>query len=156
MPTNADLGLVAHVDEATARTLAKDLKGNLTASGREDVPLVATIGSVATVPAGDGRYRLDLANAASGADPTKPKWPADLNLAAGMSFECRFVVHQKDAAITVPVKAIQPAADGTWAVTVKTADGKGEPRAISRGRVSGDKVEVLSGLESGQVVIVPD
>ncbi|QJE96595.1 hypothetical protein [Luteolibacter luteus] len=156
VPTNADLGLVAHVDEATARTLAKDLKGNLTASGREDVPLVAMIGSVATVPAADGRYRVDLANAANGADATKPKWPADLNLAAGMNFECRFVVHQKDTAITVPVKAIQPAADGTWSVTVKTADGKGEPRSISRGRVSGDKVEVLSGLESGQVVIVPD
>jgi HlyD family secretion protein len=154
VPANADLTLVAHVDEATARTLAKESKGSVTASGREDVPLVAAIGNVAAIPAADGKYRVDLAS--SGADATKPKWPADLNVAAGMNFECRFVVHQKDAAITVPVKALQPAADGTWSVTVKTADGKGEPRSVTRGRVSGDKVEVLTGLEGGQVVIVPD
>lgn len=154
VPTNADFSLVAHVDEATARTLTKELKGSLTASGREDVPLVAAIGSVAAIPAADGKYRVDLAT--NGADPAKPKWPADLNVAAGMNFECRFVVHQKDAAITVPVKALQPGVDGTWSVTVKTADGKGETRTVTRGRISGDKVEVLSGLEGGQVVIVPD
>lgn len=154
VPANADLSLVAHVDEGTARALAKELKGSITAAGREDVALVAAIGNVAAIPAADGKYRVDLA--ANGVDATKPKWPADLNVAAGMNFECRFVVHQKDAAITVPVKALQPAADGTWSVTVKTADGKGEPRGVTRGRASADKVEIVSGLESGQVVIVPD
>ena len=154
VPANADLGLVAHVDEATARTLTKELKGSLTASGREDVALVAAVDGVAAVPAADGKYRVDLASAA--ADATASQWPADLNVAAGMNFECRFVVHQRDAAITVPAKALQPAADGTWSVTVKTANGKGEPRSVTRGRASGNEVEVLSGLESGQVVIVPD
>ena len=154
VPANAEMSLVAHVDEATARTLAKQLKGNVTASGREDLPLTAAIDEIAMIPAADGRYRVDLAT--NGTATAKPQWPAELNLAAGMSFECRFVVHQKDASITVPVKALQPAVDGTWSVTVKTADGKGEPRTITRGRVSGDKVEILSGLEGGQVVIVPD
>lgn len=154
VPANAEMALVAHVDEGTARTLTKDLKGSVTATGREDIPLVAAIGSVAAIPAADGKYRVDLSN--NGAADPKSKWPAELNAAAGMNFECRFVVHRKDIAITVPIKALQPGVDGTWSVSVKTADGKGEPRPVTRGRTSGEKVEILSGLESGQVVIVPD
>ena len=150
VPAGAEMGLVAHVDEGTARALAKDLKGNLTATGREDLPMIANIGSIAAIPAGDGRYRVDVATGGG------ENWPAGLNVAPGMSFECRFVVHQKDAVITVPSKALQPGPDGTWTVDVKTADGKSESRTVSRGRISGDRVEVLSGLEGGQVVVVPD
>lgn len=150
VPSSAKMGLVAHVDEGTARTLAKDLKGNLTATGREDLPMVANIGDVAAIPAGDGRYRVDVATGGG------ENWPAGLNVAPGMNFECRFVVHQKDAVITVPAKALQPGPGGTWAVDVKTADGKSESRTVARGRISGDRVEILSGLEGGQVVVVPD
>ncbi len=154
VPSDARMALVAHVDEATARSLSKDLKGHLTAAGREDVPMIANIGAIAGIPAADGRYRVDLARDA--APEAGTAWPEGLQVVPGMNFECRFVVHQKEAAITVPVKALQPGPGGTWTVDVKTADGKSESRTVTRGRISGDKAEILSGLESGQVVVIPD
>jgi hypothetical protein len=38
---------------------------------------------------------------------------------------------------------------------VKLADGKTERRPVKRGRVFNDECEILSGLETGQVVVVP-
>ncbi|MCW1883944.1 hypothetical protein OKA04_04340 [Luteolibacter flavescens] len=154
VPAEPDLQLIAHVDEATARTLAKPLKGSLTAAGREDVALTATLETIATIPAADGKYRVDLTP--EWPEDEKLEFPADLNVAAGMNFECRFVVYHADQAITLPAKALQPAEGGAWTVQVKSADGKATPRPVVRGRVSGDKIEITSGLENGQVVVIPD
>lgn len=154
VPADAELGLVAHVDEAVARSLKAQLKGSMTAAGREDVGLSATIQTVAGVPGADGRYRVDLLP--EWPEKDKLEWPADLDVAAGMSFECRFVVHQEDRAITLPAKALQPGAGGTWTVQVKMADGKSETRPVTRGRAHGEQVEIEAGLEDGQVIIIPD
>lgn len=154
VPADAEMMLVAQVDDATARGLKKPLKGSMTAAGREDIALTVTIQDVASVPAGDGKFRIDLL-------PEWPEhgeleWPADLDVAPGMNFQCQFVVHQEDNAITLPLKALHAAPEGKWTVRVKLADGKSEPRAIERGRVSGDRVEIVNGLDNGQVIIVPD
>lgn len=154
IPTDAELNLVALVDEATARSLKSPLKGGLTAAGREDIGLTVEIQGIADYPAADGKYRIDLLP--EWPEDENLEWPADLDVAAGMNFECRFIAYQDDNAITLPAKAISAAAEGKWTVQVKMADGKSEPRPIARGRVSGDRVEILSGLESGQVVVVPD
>jgi multidrug resistance efflux pump len=154
IPAEPDFRLVAHVDEATARSLRKPLKGSATASGREDIALTATLDSIATVPAADGKYRVDLI----------PEWPeegelefpADLDVAAGMNLDCRFIVHEEENAVSLPAKALTAAPGGTWTVQVKMADGKSETRTVVRGRVSGERVEIIGGLEKGQVVIVPD
>jgi HlyD family secretion protein len=154
VPAEANFGLIAHVDESVARSLKAQLKGNLTAAGREDVALSATIQEIAGVPGGDGRYRIDLLP--EWPEKDKLEWPADLDVAAGMSFECRFVVYQEDNAIAVPAKALQAGEGGTWTIHVKMADGKSETRTVSRGRANGELVEIASGLEGGQVVIIPD
>ncbi len=154
VPADADLGLTAHVDEAVARSLKAQLKGSLTAAGREDIALSATIQEIASVPGGDGKYRVDLLP--EWPEEGELEWPADLDVAPGMNFECRFVVHREDAAIVLPVKALQAAEGGKWTVQVKMADGKNETRPVVRGRMNGEQVEVLSGLEGGQVVIIPD
>lgn len=154
VPADAALSLVAHVDEPTARSLSEELKGHLTAPGREDLAMTASIGTIAGIPAADGRYRVDLLKEAAG--EAGPAWPEGLHLAPGMNLECRFVVHRKDTAIVIPVKALQPGPAGTWTVNVKTADGKSESRGVTRGRISGDQVEITGGLEEGQVIITPD
>ncbi len=154
IPADAELNLVALVDEATARSLKQPLKGSLTAGGREDIALTVEIQGISTYPAVDGKYRIDLLP--EWPEDEKLEWPADLDVASGMNFECRFIVHQQENAVTLPLKALHAADEGKWTVQVKLADGKSEPRAITRGRVSGDRIEILSGLESGQVVVVPD
>ncbi|RYD64925.1 MAG: hypothetical protein EOP83_08555, partial [Verrucomicrobiaceae bacterium] len=106
VPAEPELQLVAQVDEATARTLRKPLKGSLTAAGREDIALTATLEKVATLPATDGKYRVDLTP--EWPEDDKLEYPADLDVAAGMNFECRFIVHQEEQAIALPAKALQP------------------------------------------------
>lgn len=154
VPGEADLGLVAHVDESTARSLRKMMKGGVTAGGREDVALTAVIEQISAVPGADGRYRVDLLP--EWPEDEKLEFPADLDVVAGMNFECRFVVYKSDAAMTLPGKALRAADEGKWTVQVKMADGNNETRNVVRGRVSGDRVEIASGLDAGQVVIIPD
>lgn len=154
VPSEPDLALVAHVEEAVARSLSADLKGGATAGGREDIAFTATVVKIAGLPGADGRYRVDLEP--EWEQEGDLEWPADLDVAAGMNLECRFIVHQNPDAITLPVKALRSAPEGAWTVDLKLADGKTEARPVRRGRVSGDQVEILSGLEAGQVVVIPD
>ena len=154
VPKNADLGLVAHVDEGIARSLRASMKGSVTAGGREDVALTAIIHKIAAVPAADGKYRIDLIP--EWPENAKLEFPADLEVVPGMNFECRFVVHKGDAVVTLPAKALRAADEGKWSVQVKMADGKSETRSVQRGRASGDRVEILAGLDAGQVVIIPE
>ena len=55
---------------------------------------------------------------------------------------------------SVPAKALKYGAKG-WSVEVKLADGKTERRNVVRGPQSGEDVEIVSGLEVGQVIIAP-
>lgn len=153
VPTGPGLALVAHVDETIARSLSSKLTGGATAGGREDVALTATVEEISGVPGTDGRYRVNLTPGWVGETNEKP---ADLGLAAGMNFECRFIVHHNPEAITLPAKALRSGPNGTWTVDLKLADGRTEARPVHRGKVSGDQVEILSGLEAGQVVVIPD
>ena len=138
------LALVAFVDEATARTLKPELTGVATLAGREDVEIPIKLLKLAAAPAPDGTYRADLA----------VTWPKDLIPAAGATAQIRLISYQQPAAIVIPNKALDFETNG-WTVAVKLADGKTERRPVKRGRVSKEETEILSGLEPGQVIIVP-
>jgi multidrug efflux pump subunit AcrA (membrane-fusion protein) len=148
------LDLEAAVDEGTARTLTKGLKGNATLNGREDLSFTATVKSAASVPGADGRYRIQIDTEWEGHKPGE--FPPDLEVAAGMNMECNFLIRQSDAALVLPVKALRAGPDGSWTVEVKLADGKTEARPVKRGRSSGGVVEITAGIDPGQVVTIPD
>ncbi len=96
--------------------------------------------------------------------PSDPEWeghkptelPPGLELAAGMTMDCNFLIYHKDSAIVLPLRALRAGPDGTWTVEVKLAEGKTEPRVVRRGQISGASVEISSGVEPGQVVTIPD
>ncbi len=144
IPATAKLSLVAFVDEATSRALTPDLKGNATLGGREEAELPVKLLTTSPTPGTDGRYRAQL----------EITWPKDLAVAPCATAEVTLVSYQKADAITVPTKALTQTATG-WTVEVKLADGKSEQRAVKRGRSAKEQTEILSGLEAGQVVIVP-
>jgi len=144
IPATAKLGMVAFVDEATARAMAPELKGTATLAGREELELAAKLLTISPTPGTDGRYRANL----------ELTWPKDLAVTPGATAEVTVVSYQKPEAIAVPTKALTQTATG-WNVEVKLADGKSEQRAVKRGRSAKDQTEILSGLEPGQVVIVP-
>lgn len=144
VPGDAKLSLITFVDDTTARTLAPGAIGSATLSGREDLEIPVKLANLATVPGMDGTYRADLS----------ATWPADLAPPAGAIAQVRLISYQQPSAIVVPSKAVSFDAAG-WTVDVKLADGKTERRPVKRGRVSKEETEILSGLEVGQVIVVP-
>lgn len=75
-------------------------------------------------------------------------------LRPGMSATARVATGPTGGPIlTVPASALQRMADG-WAVFVPKAKDAFEIRAVGRGRDLGEEVEVLSGLQAGETVVV--
>lgn len=60
-----------------------------------------------------------------------------------------------DNVLSIPVSAVKSNPDGTYTVKVKMAEGEPKVTVVELGRHSGDKVEVLKGLENGQVILTP-
>jgi HlyD family secretion protein len=144
VPTSAKLDLVSFLDDASARALKPDLTGIATLPGREDLEIPVKLLKLATAPGPDGTYRADFS----------VTWPADLTPAAGATAQVRLIAYQQPSAISVPTQAISFEASG-WTVEVKLADGKTEHRPVKRGRISNEETEILSGLDVGQVIVIP-
>jgi len=144
IPATAKLGLVAFIEEGKARSLAAGLTGTAVLTGREDVEVPVKLTSVAATPGGDNLYRADL----------EATWPADFAVVPGSTVQIRTVAYHKPEALTLPTKALRLSPTG-WTVEIKLADGKSELRPVKPGRLSGETAEILTGLEPGQVVILP-
>lgn len=144
LPGTTVLLLSAKVPEVTARRLAKDLKGEGNFAGDASVPFGLKVAAVGDVPEADGLWPLTLA----------AEWPESVRTVPGATVETRFVTDRKDEAIALPAKALAFGPDG-WTVEVKLADGKTEARKVQPGLMAGDLVEIVSGLEPGQVIVVP-
>ena len=144
VPAAAKLIWVAFLDEAAALALKPDLTGTAILAGREDLEIPVKVTHLAAVPNPDGTYRADLS----------ATWPKDLALIPGATAQIRMISYHQPAAIAIPSKALTYAAKG-WTVEVKLADGKPERRTVKRGRVCKEDAEILSGLEVGQVIVIP-
>ena len=145
VPGTTKPGLVSFIDEASFRALKPDLTAAATLAGREDLEIPVKLAKLATAPGPDGTYRADFS----------VTWPKEITPAVGSTAEIRMIAYQQIAAIAVPNKALSFNAGG-WTVEVKLADGKTERRTVKRGRASKEETEILSGLEVGQVVVVPE
>ena len=70
-----------------------------------------------------------------------------------MSASCSINVRSADNVLSVPVAAIQSGEDGKY-VTVKAGDAE-EQRKVETGISDGQDVEITSGLNEGDTVILP-
>ena len=145
VPGTAAMLLESTVDESTARSLKAETAGFASFTGRADLSFPVKISAVAATPGIDGRYRVTLTG----------QFPADIPLVAGMTASAQVIAYHKDAALTVPAKALNATDDGGWEVEIEEAEGKTKRVPVKRGMTSGEKVEILSGLAEDQSVIVP-
>ena len=145
VPGTATMVLESAVDETTARLLKADAAGFASFTGRADFSFPVKISSVSATPGMDGRYRVTLSG----------QFPADVPVVAGMTVSAQMIAYHKDAALTVPAKALNATDDGGWEVEIEEAEGKTKRVPVKRGLTFGEKVEILSGLTDGQSVIVP-
>lgn len=145
VPSTATMVLESFADESTVRLLKTDLAGFASFTGRPDVSFPVKISSVAAAPGIDGRYRVSFSG----------QYPADILLVAGTTVSAQLLAYRKDAALTVPTKALTATDDGGWEVEIEDADGKTKHVPVKRGMTFGDKVEILSGLAQDQSVVIP-
>ncbi len=144
IPASGSLNLVGWTDDSTARSLPPGQTGIATLSGREDTDIPVSLIKIASVPAPDGTYRVDF----------NVIWPKELTPPAGAPATVHVIPYQKAEAVVVPNKALHFEPSG-WSVDVKMPDGKIEHHPVKRGRSSASETEILSGVNAGEIVIVP-
>jgi HlyD family secretion protein len=75
-------------------------------------------------------------------------------LQSGMNTRLTFVSEPITNAITIPLAAVVTQADGKTGVYVADAEDKAKLRSIKLGTTSGDRVQILAGLNSGDRVFI--
>ena len=116
---------------------AKELQASLTESG-DSAPEV----TIAPFPDLNGKYLVTL-----------PPQPAEPFQFPGQKDKTELVFYQTENAISIPRNALKTGEDGTSYVMVKLSEGDPEQRPVQLGKKNGQRVEVLSGLEVGQVIL---
>ena len=129
---DSPLSLQALVSSTKAKTLAKSLEESVADSPKANVASHPNLANkhLVTIPA---------------KAPEAFQFP-------GQSHKAEIVFYQNDNAIVIPKDAVQEREDGSSYVLVKLAEGEPEERTVELGRSSKEQVEVLSGLEAGQVI----
>jgi multidrug efflux pump subunit AcrA (membrane-fusion protein) len=144
IPASAKLELAASLKGEVASQLGKDASGVAWITGREDAEFPVKLALVNPAPNPDGQFSAKFS----------ARWPEKLEVTPASSVNISLITYQAPDAMVVPARALEPGASG-WSVAVKLADGKTERRPVKRGRVFNDECEILSGLEPGQVIVVP-
>ena len=146
VPKDASPAFVAWLEPDQARTLATETSVTAILPNREDIPLSGTISQLDPIISTDGKQRVSL-------DLT---WPEKVAKPWLTTVQCHVITYENPEAIVVPQLALSPQTDGGWSVEVKLADGKTEYREVTTGRANGKQIEITTGLEPGQVVVVPE
>jgi macrolide-specific efflux system membrane fusion protein len=74
---------------------------------------------------------------------------------SGMTANITFLVERKESVLTLPASAVRGSGDGA-SVQVAVPGGKPQARQITTGLSNGKRVEILSGLSEGDIVLAAD
>jgi multidrug efflux pump subunit AcrA (membrane-fusion protein) len=144
IPADVKLDVVAHVDGAMARRIDGEAQAMAWLEGREDASFSVKLASLSPTPDAGGNYQAVF----------HAEWPEGLDVVPAAKLQIRLIAYHAPAALVLPAEALRFDPEG-WTVAVKLADGDTERRAVTRGRVFDGKCEIVSGLEAGQVVVLP-
>lgn len=133
---------VIEVPERYAVKLRPGQVVEFTVASQEDRPFRATVDFIDPVVQNESRTILVKASAPNPARLLRP----------GMFIEARLATDTRANAIVVPEDAVQPlrSANVVWAVV----DGKASRRVVTLGARSAGVVEILSGVQAGETVVV--
>ena len=135
--------IVASVDSYTAKRLKKGQTGRLKLAAYPWKSFKSSVSTVAATPNLQAKWDVSLA----------AKLDNKKKLAVGESVKVDFVSYRKEDALSIPVKSVIQNSDGSFSVNLKMADDKQEKKTITLGESNSKRVEVLSGLSEGQVII---
>jgi multidrug resistance efflux pump len=139
------IAIRAELPEKHLVEIRPGLRGKVQPTALPDVRLDATVASVTPVPVAAGKFEATI----------RVKLTADgESLMPGMSCSVKFMPYVNRRALTVPASAVSTdELDDQKHYVFLLTDGKQKKRQIQVGRKSGDKIEVLLGLEEGDQVV---
>ena len=146
IPDGAKLQLDAFVGENQIAQLKRDQVGYVAPAAAPRSRIPVKVHSVAGFPGIDGKYHVVLQLTGE---------PEGLALVPGMKGKIKLRIQDAKDALVIPVKALHEEADGSYSVEVKDGDVI-RKRTITVGVESGGSIEVLSGLEAGETIVIPD
>jgi HlyD family secretion protein len=148
----SEIGLMGEVDETDVLLVAAGVRASVELDAAPGVPYEAVVRTVDLLPTPSARggvaYRLRLAFTRRDGDAQPPPTPRP-----GMSAVAHLRVRTAVDAIAVPAAAVfttEGGGDAVWLLR----DGKAVRQAVTVGVQGEDFVQVLSGLDPGQRVVV--
>lgn len=142
--TNLDrLLLMVKVSERDVLQISKGQAVDVRADVRPDMPLSGRVTNVSPRADSAFTYLVEIEV------PNPPQAP----LLGGMHAKARFLFEQKRQALLIPRRAISGSLQDAR-VFVAVSDTTVEERAVQLGQISGERVEVRSGLTAGERVVV--
>jgi multidrug efflux pump subunit AcrA (membrane-fusion protein) len=137
----------ATVEEKDAQYIHTGVKGKAHAVFNPDLKLTAHVNRIASVPTAPGQFEAVLnIDVAKNANALMP----------GMACTIKLVPYLKKDALAVPAAAVHSddVDEDKHFVYLSTSAGKHEKRDVTVGRTWGGRVEILSGLEEGDVILL--
>jgi multidrug efflux pump subunit AcrA (membrane-fusion protein) len=136
----------ASIDEKDLQYLRTGMKGKVVPTTASDQKLPAVLESISNIPVSAGSFDAKIALEAG----------KDIDaLVPGMACAIKVVAYQQKDALIVPSKSVHADEldeDQHFVYLVKK-DAKPEKRTVTVGKTSGDKTEILSGLQEGDEIL---
>ena len=146
IPRKAGLQLDAFAQESVVARLKPGQKGYVAPAAAPRSRIPVTVGPVGAHPGVDGKYHVVL--------KTQGK-AAGLQIVPGMKGKVKISIAPEMDAITIPIKALKDEADGSYTVRVKSGE-ETASRPVTVGVESNGSIEILTGLEAGEIVMTPN
>lgn len=146
-----DLAFEAKVGEKSRPDVAVGQSVKLQTAYEEAAPIKGAVASVESTPNSSNSFPLKIELVGDA-----PEW-----LRPGMTAKAKVMVYEKKKALLAPKAAVRTEeedeeAQYVWIVTGKGDSAKVEKRSVTTGKKKGDEVEILTGLEEGDVISLED
>lgn len=143
-----DLYVQSKLKESDVPDVEEGQKATVVPTASSDNKLDAKVSKVSSIPVAQGKFSLELE--LTGSD--HPSW-----LVAGMSGKVKITTYETDDALLVPKKAVHSEEGDEDSKYVWLVDGdEVEKQAVKVGKTKGDDMEIVDGLDEGDVVSLDD
>lgn len=141
------LYVVSSVDEADRPSVKEGQAATIQPTAKDSDKLAAKVSKVSRIPVAKGKFALELE-----LEGEQPDW-----LVPGMSGKAKVTTYEEENAVVVPKKAVHTDEEDDQVQYVWLVEGdEVQKRQVATGKTSGDEIEILDGLDAGDVISLDD
>ncbi|MEN1678914.1 MAG: HlyD family efflux transporter periplasmic adaptor subunit [Planctomycetota bacterium] len=147
-----EMYLQATVGEKERPTIKVGQAAKIMPAGEGAEPLEGKVASVSLIPVSSGKFALEI----DVTDEDRPDW-----LVPGMTGKIKIVTYDKKSTLLVDKKAIKTDEDDetkkyVWEIEEEDGEVEVEKEYVKLGKTKGDLVEILKGVDEGDVLSLED